>query len=110
MLDSTSERMAFLAHNAGSQPLVFELTVDYGQEEGAWVGVCPALGVSTTTDSPEAAREEMSDMLLVYLDVLAEAGDLLDCLSEQGVEVRAPTGLNEQRHVDALALIGTGTA
>ena len=109
MINSTSERMVFLAHDAGGQPLVFELTVDYGQEEGAWVGVCAALGVSTTTDTPEAAREEMADMLLVYLDVLAEDGDLLACLDEQGVEVRAPAGPNEQRHVDALTPVGTST-
>ncbi|MDE2779258.1 MAG: hypothetical protein OXI91_06230 [Chloroflexota bacterium] len=110
MIDNTSERMEFLAHDAGGRPLVFEVTVDYGREEGAWVGVCTALGVSTTADSPEAAREEMADMLLVYLDVLAEAGDLLACLSEQGVEVRAPAGPSAQRRVDALTPVAIAAA
>ena len=57
MSDQLSERMIFLSLDATDQRLVFKLDADYRQEPEGWVGSFATLGVSTTAETLDAAKE-----------------------------------------------------
>lgn len=58
-------------------------------EDHLWVGECLELGVSTSAATEEEVRRGIEEATTLYLDTLAEQGELERVLEEYGVPVVA---------------------
>jgi len=60
-------------------------------EDDLWVGECVELGVSTSAETREDARKGIEAATRLYIETLAEQGELGRVLREHGVSI-APEG------------------
>ncbi len=56
-------------------------------EDSLWVGECIELGVSTSAATEAEAREAIDEATRLYLDTLADEGELERVLGERGIVV-----------------------
>lgn len=65
---------------------VLLLDLEFLLENGEWTGQCPALGVGGTGNPTiEGAREELTDLVVLYLDGLNQMEMLNDTLAQRGI-------------------------
>ena len=60
-------------------------------EDGQWVGRCLELGVSTCADTRAEAEAGIIEATTLYLETLADEGELERVLSENGLAVAPST-------------------
>ncbi len=61
------------------------LTVEYGEEEGQWVGICRELGTATQADTLAEAEEYLREAIELQLNGMAEISDVLEYLIDNEV-------------------------
>lgn len=104
--DNHREECVLLAHLDENEELVVRLILDYESTEDGWEGECADLGVATTADTLEEAREELVDLVLLYLNSIAEDEDLRTYLNEREVRHESPAAQQEEQAVRLLAVAG----
>lgn len=57
------------------------------REDGQWVGRCLELGISTCADTRAEAEAGIIEATTLYLETLADEGELGNILSQHGLEV-----------------------
>ena len=100
------EECVLLADLDNAEHLVVRLGLAYESTEYGWEGECEALGVATTADTLEEAREELMDLVLLYLNSIAEDEDLRAYLNGQGIRYDTPASQQEEQPVRLLAVAG----
>jgi predicted RNase H-like HicB family nuclease len=56
-------------------------------EDDLWVGECLELAVSTSAETRETARKRIAEATQLYVETLAQEGELARVLRERGVPV-----------------------
>jgi predicted RNase H-like HicB family nuclease len=72
-------------------------------EDHLWVGECIELGVSTSAETQEQADSGIEEATHLYLQTLAEHGELLRILAERGVPL-LNEGENPRDRIEARTL------
>lgn len=71
----------------GTEDYLIQLTLEYAQEQGQWVGVCIELNTSAFSATLEDAREELRDAILLQLSETEKLGFVWDYLRDNHVAV-----------------------
>ena len=61
------------------------LTVEFGQEEGQWVGLCQELGTAAQADSLGQAEVELREAIDLQLNEMAKIADVFEYLADNQV-------------------------
>ena len=61
------------------------LTVEFGEEEGQWVGICRELGTATQADTLDEAKEFLREAIDLQLNGMARLCDVREYLVENQV-------------------------
>ncbi len=64
------------------------LTVEFGQEEGQWVGLCQELGSAAHTDTLAQVEAELSEAINLQLNEMERLTDIREYLAENQVNVQ----------------------
>jgi predicted RNase H-like HicB family nuclease len=87
----------------GSPDYLVLLTFEYREESGSWVGLCPELGTSAFSDSPEQARLELREAVELQLNELERLTQIQEYLLENDVPV-VPIGPDPSSQAAGFAL------
>ena len=71
------------------------LTVEFGEEEGQWVGVCKELGTATHADTLAEVEANLTEAIDLQLNETARLTDVLEYLADNQV-VFAPISMPQQ--------------
>ena len=63
------------------------LTVEFGEEEGQWVGICRELGTATQADTLAKAEDYLREALDLQLNEMARLTDVREYLIENEVNL-----------------------
>ena len=74
---------------SGAPDYIINLTLNYCQESGQWVGVCEELGTSTYDDSFEQMKVELREAVELQLNGVERITDVWDYLADRQVIVRS---------------------
>ena len=78
----------FTYHDAqGAVDYLGVLTVEFGEEEGQWVGICRELGTATQADSLSEAEEFLREAIDLQLNGMAQLTDVREYLIENQVNL-----------------------
>jgi len=67
--------------------ITLELSIFVRKEGNQYASWCPELDVASCGDTMEEACNSLDDAIDLYLDTLAEEGDLFEVLGERGFEL-----------------------
>ena len=71
------------------------LTVEFGQEEGQWVGQCLELGTATHADTLEEVEAEILEFIDLQLNETARMCDVREYLADNEVKL-APVSMPQE--------------
>ena len=63
------------------------LTVEFGEEEGQWVGLCKELGTATHADTLAEVEVDMCEAIDLQLNEMALITDVREYLDDSGVSI-----------------------
>ena len=90
MIGEVRERV-ILAHRTDNvHDFTVELFLDYGTEEGEWVGVCEQLGIAANAVTLDETKEILQDLILLQLNGIEGLTSISGYLAENGVTVMEP--------------------
>lgn len=72
---------------SGAPDYIINLTLNYCQESGQWVGVCEELGTSTYDASFEQMKIELREAVELQLNEMERLADVRDYLAHNDVEI-----------------------
>ena len=79
------------------------LTVEFGQEDGQWVGLCHELGTATHADTLDQVEAELWEAIDLQLNEMALITDVFQYLRENRVSF-GPISLSQE---SGFAVVGT---
>ena len=80
---------------SGAPDYIINLTLNYCQDTGQWVGVCEELGTSTHDDSFEQMKIELREAVELQLNGVERLADVRDYLADNQVVIQ-PVKLSQQ--------------
>lgn len=90
MTGKARERVILTHQTDNKHDFTIELFLDYGIEEGEWVGVCKQLGIAANSDTLDETKEILKDLILLQLNGIDGLTSICDYLSENGVTILEP--------------------
>ena len=95
MASELRERV-ILTHKANdAHDFTIELFLDYGREEGEWVGICEQLGIAANADTLGETKEILKDLVLLQLNGVEDLTRITEYLKDNGVTIMEPDSLAE---------------
>ncbi len=71
------------------------LSVEFGQDEGQWVGFCKELGTATHADTLAEVKAELREAIDLQLNEMAQIADVREYLIENQVNI-APISMPQE--------------
>ena len=90
MTAKAHERVILTHQTENTHDFTVELFLDYGTEEGEWVGVCEQLGIAANADTLDETKEILKDLILLQLNGIEGLTSIYAYLSEHGVTILEP--------------------
>ncbi len=80
---------------SGTSDYIINLTLNYYQEAGQWVGVCDELGTTAFADIWEQMKTELREAVELQLNEMERLSDIREYLADNQVTI-TPIGLHRQ--------------
>ena len=80
---------------SGAPDYIINLTLNYCQDSGQWVGVCDELGTSAFADDLEQTQVELREAVELQLNGVERLADVRDYLADNQVVIQ-PVKLSQQ--------------
>ncbi len=80
---------------SGAPDYIINLTLNYCQDSGQWVGVCDELGTAAFADDLEQTRIELREALELQLNGVESLADVREYLDDNQVVIQ-PVKLSQQ--------------
>jgi len=90
MASEIRERIILTHRSNDTHDFTIELFLDYGKEEGDWVGICEQLGIAANAHSLDEAKEILKDLVLLQLNGVEDLASITSYLTENGVTILKP--------------------
>lgn len=108
-MDSELRERIILTHKTNdAHDFTIELVLDYGREEGEWVGVCEQLGIAGNADTLGEAKEILKDLVLLQLNGVESIGNIVSYLTDNGISIMEPEGTKDDWSRFTLTTATTG--
>ena len=108
MASEIRERIILTHKSRATHDFTIELFLDYGKEEGDWVGVCEQLGIAANADTLDEAKEILKDLVLLQLKGVEEISDINSFLTENGIAIMEPERLKDDESGFTLTTASSG--
>ena len=108
MASELRERIILTHRSNNALDFTIELVLDYGKEDGEWVGICEQLGIAANAETVEEAKAILKDLVLLQLNGVESLGNIVGYLTENGVTIMEPEGLKDDGSCFTLTTVASG--
>ena len=108
MAEKVHERVILAHRTSDVHDFTVELFLDYGIEDGEWVGVCEQLGIAANADTLEETKEILKDLIMLQLNGVENLTSISAYLAENGVAIMEPENPRDGESSFILTTAATG--